>query len=81
MAEAPDPFDPARLRLDPAAELVGIKRVIANVPIRRPKRQELVRVHPDPDQRLDTALIELKEERETRKRGARAEERPSASLL
>ena len=22
--DAPDPFDPARLRLDPAAELVGI---------------------------------------------------------
>ena len=44
MAETPDPFDPARLR-------------------------------------LDTALIELKEERVTRKRAARAEERPSASLL
>jgi hypothetical protein len=44
--ERPDPFDPARLRLDPGAELVGIKRVIANVPIRRPKRQEFIRVHP-----------------------------------
>ena len=47
MAEPPDPFYPARLRLDPAAELVGIKRVIANVPISRPKRQEFVRAHPD----------------------------------
>ena len=65
MAETPDPFDPARLRLYHAAELIGIKRVIANVPIRRPKRQEFVRHHPDPGQQFDTALIE----------------RPSASLL
>ena len=35
------------------------------VPVRKPGPQEFVRVHPDPGHRLDTALIELKEERET----------------
>ena len=60
--ESPDPFDPARLRLDPAAELVGIKRVIANIPIRRPKRQEFIRVHPDPAYRVDTAILDLEED-------------------
>ena len=62
---APDPFDPAALRLDPGAELIAVKKVIVRVPVRKPGPQEFVRVHPDPGQRLDTALIELKEERET----------------
>ena len=63
--DAPDPFDPASLRLDPGAELVAVKKVIVRVPVRKPGPQEFVRVHPDPGRRLDTALIELKEERET----------------
>jgi hypothetical protein len=63
--EPPDPFDPASLRLDPDADLVAVKKVIVRVPVRKPGPQEFVRVHPDPGRRLDTALIELKEERET----------------
>src|SRR3954447_7042767 len=63
--KAPDPFDPASLRLDPGAELVAVKKVIVRVPVRKPGPQEFVRVHPDPGRRLDTALIDLKEERET----------------
>src|SRR5262249_48800525 len=35
------------------------------VPVRKPNRQEFVRVHPDPEWRLETAVLELKEERET----------------
>jgi hypothetical protein len=62
---APDPFDPASLRLDPGAELVAVRKVIVRVPVRKPGPQEFVRVHPDPGRRLDTALVELKEERET----------------
>jgi hypothetical protein len=62
---APDPFDPASLRLDPGAELVSVKRVIVQVPVRKPRDQEWVRVRPGPDWRIDTALIELKEERES----------------
>ena len=57
-----DPFDPAALRLDPSEELVGIRRVVANVAIRKPKRQEFIRVHPEPDYRLDVAILDLEED-------------------
>ena len=57
-----DPFDPAALRLDPSEEIVGIRRVIANVAIRKPKRQEFIRVHPEPDYRLDVAILDLEED-------------------
>jgi hypothetical protein len=63
--EAPDPFDPAALRISPNFEAVAVKRVIVAVPVRKPKRQEFVRVHPDEHYRLETAVIELAEERET----------------
>jgi hypothetical protein len=60
-----DPFDPARLRMtqDFAATL-GVKKHIHTVPVRKPDKAAFVRVHPDPDYRLPTGIIELKEERE-----------------
>jgi hypothetical protein len=63
---APDPFDPAALRLsqDPLAA-AGVKKALIRVPVRRPGQQEYIRVHPDEDYRLDTAIIELKDDRET----------------
>jgi hypothetical protein len=56
---APDPFDPASLRLG-SAEVVGIgvKRVITNVAVVKPSKQEFVRVHRSADYRLDTATFE-----------------------
>jgi hypothetical protein len=60
-----DPFDPAALRLDPSEELIGIRKVLASVPVRKPKRQEFIRVHPDPEYRLDVAILHLEEEGET----------------
>jgi hypothetical protein len=61
---APDPFDPAALRLsgDLTAAL-GVKKVLLSVPVRKPGRSEFVRVHPDFNYRLETAVIELKEDR------------------
>jgi hypothetical protein len=62
----PDPFDPASLRLDPSyAETIGVRKLLVTVPVRKPSRQEFVRVHRDPSYRLmPAAIIELKEERE-----------------
>src|SRR5262249_29523335 len=62
----PDPFDPASLRLsqDYAADL-GVKKALLTVPVRKPDKSWFVRVHPAEDYRLTTAVIELKEERET----------------
>ena len=59
-------FDPARLRLsqDFTAQ-VGVKKELLTVPVRKPNRQDFVRVHPDEAYRLSTAVLELKEDRET----------------
>jgi hypothetical protein len=63
----PDPFDPASLRLDQSfAEGAGVKKLLTTVPVRKPNRQDFVRVHPDPAHRLTPAgIIELRDERET----------------
>ena len=59
---APDPFNPATLRLsqDPLA-VAGVKKALIRVPVRRPGPQEYVRVHPGEDFRLDTAIIDFRE--------------------
>jgi hypothetical protein len=63
---APDPFDPATLRMSQDfAALADVKPILATVPVRKPNRQDFVRVHPSEDYQLTTALLELKEERET----------------
>lgn len=60
------PFDPTELRLSQDfAEGLEVKKEIITVPVRRPNRQDFVRVHPSDDYRLATAVLELKEERET----------------
>jgi len=60
-----DPFDLDKLRLsqDFSANL-GVKKALLTVPVRRPNRQEFIRVHPDADWRLETVILEVKEERE-----------------
>lgn len=61
-----DPFDLGNLRLsqDFAATL-GVRKALLTVPVRKPNRQEFIRVHPDEDWRLETVILELKEERES----------------
>lgn len=60
-----DPFDPERLRLaqDFGANL-GVKKAIVTVPVRKPSKESWVRVHPDDDFRIQTGILELKEDRE-----------------
>lgn len=60
-----DPFDPASLRLShdfPAA--LGVKEVVASVLAEKPKGEWWFRVHPSESYSLETAVIELKEDRE-----------------
>ncbi len=62
---APDPFDPASLRLtQDFSASVGVKKALLTVPVRKPDKSWFVRVHPDAAYRLQTAVIELKEDRE-----------------
>lgn len=59
-----DPFDPASLRLSRSfSATVGVKKALLSVPVRKPDRSWFLRVHPAEDYRLQTAVIELKEER------------------
>ncbi|MEI6559500.1 MAG: hypothetical protein WCO00_13935 [Rhodospirillaceae bacterium] len=62
---APDPFDPASLRLtQDFATTVGVQKILNRVPVRKPGPQEFFRVHDSEDYRLETAILELKDERE-----------------
>ena len=62
----PDPFDPASLRLtqDLAASM-GVKKAMLTVPVRKPDKAWFVRVHPSEEYSLQTAVIELKDDRES----------------
>jgi hypothetical protein len=60
-----NPFDPASLRLDQSFMDTGVRRLLTTVPVRKPNRQDFVRVHPGEDYRLTpAAIIELTEDRE-----------------
>ncbi len=63
---APDPFDPEALRIgQDFAALADVKPILATVPVRKPNKQDYNRVHAAEDYQLTTALLELKDERET----------------
>ena len=62
----PDPFsnlEELRVSQD-HLEAVGLKKQLITVPVRKPSKEWFVRVHPDSDYRLETAVVELKEEGE-----------------
>jgi hypothetical protein len=62
---APDPFDLEALRLPQEfVTQAGVKKLLTTVPLRKPNGQEFVRVHPDPNYRLDVLACELKDEGE-----------------
>jgi hypothetical protein len=59
-------FDPSALRLSQNfSEATGVKKLVTTIPIRKPNKQDFIRVHQDPAFRLETAILELKEERES----------------
>ena len=61
-----NPFDPKKLRISgPQSEGPTACRIIVSVSVRKPNRQEWYRVHPDPVMRLDTLVLEMRDERQT----------------
>ena len=59
-------FDPSALRLSQNfSEATGVKKLVTTIPVRKPNKQDFIRVHQDPAFRLETAILELKEERES----------------
>ena len=63
--DKPDPFDPAALRLSQDfVGMSGVKKLITTVRVKRPHRQEWVRVHPSSEYRETLSMIRLEEDRE-----------------
>jgi hypothetical protein len=64
-ATPPDPYDLSSLLIKPSfLETAGVKKLTTTVPVRRPSKQEFVRVHPAEEFRGSFAMIDLKDERE-----------------
>jgi hypothetical protein len=63
--EIPETIDTLEsLRFDPSKLKKAAKKLLTTVPVRKPNRQEFIRVHPAESHRLPAALIEIKEDRE-----------------
>jgi hypothetical protein len=62
---APNPFDPASLRLsqDFAANL-GVREILVSIPVDKPRGEWFCRVHPSDVYSLPTYVVELKADRE-----------------
>jgi len=62
----PDNFNLDKLRLSQNfSEIAGVKKVLTTVPVRKPNRQDFFRGSPGDEWSFQTAVLELKEERET----------------
>lgn len=62
-AQAPDPFDPSRLRLSQDFNVAaGVKKLLTTVPCRKPSKEWFVRCHHDPAYQIQTYVVELKED-------------------
>lgn len=61
----PNPFDPASLALSQDFAATGaVKKKLTRIQVRKPKKQEFVRVRPGPEWRLTTMLLEDETARE-----------------
>lgn len=63
--QADDPFSLDNLRLSQDFDqAVGVRKLLTVVPVRRPSRQEFIRVRPGPEWQLDTPTLDFKEDNE-----------------
>ncbi|NRP95061.1 hypothetical protein XMG59_001157 [Marinobacterium sp. xm-g-59] len=59
-------IDPKALRLSQGFHQAScLRKHITNIPVCKPSRQDFVRIHPSSHYHIDTAVVELKDERET----------------
>jgi hypothetical protein len=62
----PASFDLSSLRMtQDFGSMVGVKKVITTIPVHKPHKQDFVRIRPGDDYQISTAVIEMKEDRET----------------
>jgi hypothetical protein len=63
---APDPYDPAALRLSQDFTAgSGVKKALLTVPVRKPGKTAFYRVHPSTDYALPTILLEVEGDRDS----------------
>lgn len=66
MTKRDDMFNLQKLRLSQDfAQEIMVKKVVLTIPVRKPNRQEFIRVRPEEEWRLQTCVLTLKEDRET----------------
>ncbi len=59
-------FDPKRLRLPQQFSYrAGLRPAVTTVPVRKPHKQEWIRVHPDPEMRFGALILDVWEERQS----------------
>jgi hypothetical protein len=59
-----NPFSLENLRVDQSFFDTGVKKLLTTIPVGRPKSQDFIRVHPNPEYRAQLGVIELQEDRE-----------------
>src|SRR3989442_780938 len=63
--DVPDPFNLDSLRLSQDfIDSAGVKKLLTEVPVRKPNPQDFFRVHPSPEYRADLLMVNLKDDRE-----------------
>ena len=59
-------FSPDALKLSQSyTDQTAATKVFSNIPVQKPNKQEFIRVNRDPENRLETMVLEIKEDRET----------------
>ncbi len=60
-----NPFAPENLRMSQTfGTELGVEKLLSHISVRKPHKQEFLRVHKSEGHRLDTAVLEFKEDRE-----------------
>ena len=63
--ESSSSFSLEQLKLSQSfSENLKVKKIINNIPCKKPNRHEFVRVHPDTEMHIETATLEFKEDRQ-----------------
>jgi hypothetical protein len=61
-----DPFDLSQLRLtQDFVAAAGVKKLLNTIPCRKPSKEWFVQTHPNPAYRIQTCVVELREDSET----------------
>ena len=59
----PSAFDPSRFKINPNKQTGGeVRNFLTHVPVRKPSKQQFVRVHPSPEYRLNCAILKMEDD-------------------